>query len=198
MACAHAVIPAGGRGSRIGGGKPERELAGRPLIEYPVLAARAAGLEPIVVVREDTELPGSLAGGHARIVHDRPGAHHPLGGVLAGLVAAEGPVVVIAGDMPFVPVELIAWLAAAGEPLVTCDPEGRVQPLLARYEPAQLEHLIEAVEHGHSATRAVLDSGARVAPDSELERFGPLDRIFFDVDTEADLQRAEQLLSGTA
>jgi CTP:molybdopterin cytidylyltransferase MocA len=38
------AVLAGGRGSRIGGGKPTIELAGRPLISYRLAAIEAAGL----------------------------------------------------------------------------------------------------------------------------------------------------------
>jgi len=51
------AVLAGGRGLRIGGAKPTRPLAGRPLISYPLSSARAAGLEAVVVAKPDTALP---------------------------------------------------------------------------------------------------------------------------------------------
>jgi molybdopterin-guanine dinucleotide biosynthesis protein A len=47
----HAAILAGGRSSRMGEPKAGIELAGRPLISYPIAAARIAGLEPLVVAK---------------------------------------------------------------------------------------------------------------------------------------------------
>ena len=58
MAVTVAVL-AGGRGSRIGGHKALVPLCGRPLITYPLAAARAAGLSAVVVAKRDTQLPPS-------------------------------------------------------------------------------------------------------------------------------------------
>jgi molybdopterin-guanine dinucleotide biosynthesis protein A len=54
------AVLAGGRGRRIGGAKPTADLAGRPLISYPLAALAAAGIEAFVVAKPDTELPSSL------------------------------------------------------------------------------------------------------------------------------------------
>lgn len=52
------AVLAGGRGSRLGGAKPTAELAGRPLISYPLAALAAAGLEAFVVAKPSTDLRG--------------------------------------------------------------------------------------------------------------------------------------------
>ena len=51
------AILAGGRGSRIGGDKALVQLGGRPLISYPLAAAKAAGLDAVVVAKRNTKLP---------------------------------------------------------------------------------------------------------------------------------------------
>lgn len=84
------------------------QLAGQPLISYPVRAIVEAGLEPFVIAKAATELPEM----DARVVQDEPKDHHPLYGVIAALRVARGrPVLVIACDMPLVSAELLAWLA---------------------------------------------------------------------------------------
>jgi molybdopterin-guanine dinucleotide biosynthesis protein A len=198
MAAGHAVIPAGGRGLRIGGGKPARMLAGRPLIEFPVAAAIGAGLAALVVAREETELPLSLLERGAQLAIDSPGPQHPLTGVITGLAHAQGAVVVIAGDMPLVPSELIAWLADQEGSLALADDDGELQPLLARYEFELLEPLTAAAADGRSAKRALRECGVRIAPAGEYRQFGAPEEILFDVDTEDDLARAEQLLAKSA
>lgn len=52
------AVLAGGRGSRLGGAKPTADLAGRPLISYPLAALAAAGIEPFVVAKPSTNLRG--------------------------------------------------------------------------------------------------------------------------------------------
>ena len=51
------AVLAGGRGRRLGGAKPAAELCGRPLVAWPLEAARAAGLEAVVVAKAGTPLP---------------------------------------------------------------------------------------------------------------------------------------------
>jgi len=52
------AVLAGGRGSRLGDAKPTADLAGRPLISYPLAALTAAGLEPFVVAKPSSDLRG--------------------------------------------------------------------------------------------------------------------------------------------
>jgi molybdenum cofactor guanylyltransferase len=52
------AVLAGGRGTRLGGAKPTTELAGRPLISYPLAALTAAGIEAFVVAKPSTDLGG--------------------------------------------------------------------------------------------------------------------------------------------
>ena len=51
------AVLAGGRGRRMGASKATVALAGEPLISRPLAAARAAGLEAVVVAKPDTALP---------------------------------------------------------------------------------------------------------------------------------------------
>jgi molybdenum cofactor guanylyltransferase len=58
MTAATGVVLAGGRGSRLGGAKAMAELAGRPLIAYPLAALAAAGLDAFVVAKPGNDLRG--------------------------------------------------------------------------------------------------------------------------------------------
>jgi molybdopterin-guanine dinucleotide biosynthesis protein A len=126
------VVLAGGLGLRIGGTKAMVELAHRPLISYPLDAMYRALGEVAIVAKIDTELPDA-AGASVWVERDEP--HHPLVGILFALELAAGrPVLVCAGDMPFVSPALIRRLADAdpGEgDAVLASSEGASQPLLA-------------------------------------------------------------------
>jgi molybdopterin-guanine dinucleotide biosynthesis protein A len=132
------AVLAGGRGRRMGGPKPLAELAGRPLVEHPLAAAAAAGLHAVVVAKRGTPLPPGL---EVWREPDRP--VHPLLGIVTALERAGGPVVVTACDMPFVPAELLARLAAGPEAAVRAGE--RLEPFPARYEPAWLPALRAAL-----------------------------------------------------
>ncbi|MBS1881068.1 MAG: NTP transferase domain-containing protein, partial [Actinobacteria bacterium] len=88
---------AGGAGTRLGGGKATAELAGRALVEYPLAALAAAGVEAVVVAKAETELP-RLA---VPVVVEPAAPRHPLLGIVAALRHAGGrPVLAVACDLP--------------------------------------------------------------------------------------------------
>jgi len=185
-----AVI-AGGHGSRVGGEKAAVELGGRPLISYPLAAIEAAGLRPVVVAKADSQLPPL----RCTVIREDREPRHPLCGVLAALeFAADSPLVILGCDMPFVPAALLAWLAKQPEPLVAPCLDGRTLPFPARYERSLRPGLEGALAEERSMA-ATLDSlSPRLLAAAELEAFGDPTRLCLNVNTPADLARAEALL----
>lgn len=183
------VILAGGLGRRLGASKATAPLSGRPMISYPLRAMEAAVGAAVVVAKADTQLP-RLPGLAVWIEPPKP--RHPLTGLVRALSLARGrPVVVCPCDMPLVPAWLLAELAIAdsdGAPAVIAQAEGRVQPLLARYEADTLGPLTEALEALLPMTDAVATLGARP---HEVSDPG----LLLNVNTPEDLRLAEALLS---
>jgi len=187
------AVLAGGGGRRMGAPKATATLAGRPLISYPLAAARCAGLEAVVVAKPDTPLPKLDAA-----VWAEPAApQHPLRGLVTALERADGqPVLALACDLPFVTPDLLAWLARLGGPAAIPRVGGRLQPLLARYDPGAVAHLTEALAGELPLSEAVAALRARPVVEAQLRRFGPPSRLAFNVNTPAELAEAEGLLSG--
>jgi molybdopterin-guanine dinucleotide biosynthesis protein A len=97
--------------------------------------------------------------------------------------------------MPFVEAELLAWLGTTPEPLVVPRLGEDLQPLPARYDSALLPALEKALAGGR-ALRPTLESlQPRTIAAAELARFGEPRRICFNVNSRADLRRAEELLA---
>ena len=143
-ASAIAAVLAGGRSRRMGTPKALVELGGRPLIAWPLAAAAEAGLEAVVVAKPGSALPPL----EVPVWPEPEAPSHPLAGIVAALErAAPRAVVVLACDMPFVPADLLARLAALEA--VAAAPPGEGFP--ARYASAALP-----------ALRAALASEARV------------------------------------
>jgi molybdenum cofactor guanylyltransferase len=184
-----AAVLAGGASRRMGRSKAGVPLAGQPLIEHPIAAAEAAGLEPVVIAKRATELP-SL---RCPILREPAEPRHPLGGIVAALDFAEAPVVVVACDMPFVPAPLLAHLAALG-PAAAVEAGGRLQPLLARYGRADRDALAAAAAAGLPSRDALLGLAPHVIGADELAGFGDPEWIAFNVNSPADLRRAEARL----
>ena len=188
------AVLAGGRGIRIGGAKPTRALAGRPLISYPLSSARAAGLEAVIVAKPDTALPPT--GERVIVEPDEP--RHPLCGALAALEHAQrrspgGGVVLVGADMPFVNGALLRALAQVDR-AVLLEVDGRRQPLPTRCLPAHARSLRGALEAESSLRAAFAALAPRVLVEDELRACGDPRRLCFSVNTPADLRRAERLL----
>jgi molybdenum cofactor guanylyltransferase len=106
------VVLAGGAGRRIGGDKCTVELAGRPLVLYPIDALRQVCEQVVVVAKAETALPPLAGQAEVWIEPDEP--HHPLAGVAHALrTASARSVLVLACDMPLVPQELLRALIKA-------------------------------------------------------------------------------------
>ncbi len=196
MNARRAAILAGGLSRRMGRPKPTVELAGRPLISYPLAAARAAELEPVVVAKADSELPAL----DCEVLIEEAGAAHPLHGIVAALESSGEPSVVVACDVPLVPPALLKELASRDAPLVVpADP--RPQPLVARWDPSLLDRLRQALTTGEPLVRLVAELGAEAIAGAELRAFGDPAEMFANVNDQAGLKLAERLLgpqSGTS
>ncbi|GIK78376.1 MAG: NTP transferase domain-containing protein [Thermoleophilia bacterium] len=191
MRASRAAILAGGRGSRIGGLKAAVELAGRPLIAYPIAAAREAGLEPLVVAKHAFELPPL----DCELLLEPAEPAHPLTGIVAALEHLGEPVVVVACDLPLLPAALIAALAAREAPLVVPTDPGP-QPLIARYEPELLPRLRAWLATSAPLRRLAVELEAEAIAGAELRAFGDPRRFLANVNDRESLARAEALLAG--
>lgn len=196
------VVLAGGAGRRIGGAKAIVELRGTPLLLYPLRALQAVLAEVAVVAKLDSALP-PLPG--VPVWTEPPEPAHPLAGIVYALRRLVPPgaagdaeparaILVCAGDLPFVDpalVERIARAEASGAPAVVPRVGGRLQPLLARYEPAALAPLAAALARQPAPPL----SAAVTALTPRLLELGEDDeRSFFNVNAPEDLLTAAALL----
>jgi molybdopterin-guanine dinucleotide biosynthesis protein A len=184
------VVLAGGDGRRIGGDKAMVELEGRPLLHYPIAVLRAVLDEVAVVAKQSTILPALDVEVAIWLEADEP--RHPLAGVIHALRCARGrPVVVVAGDMPFVTRGLVTALArerARGAVAVVPRAAGQLQPLCARYDPRALM-AFTGCDFGAPVSDVVAALSPRIID-------WPDDEPFFNVNHPEDILQAAALLSG--
>ncbi len=194
-----AVILAGGKATRMGGGDTGlRTIGGKPLLDH-VLDRMRPQSGPIALNANGD--PARFAGYGLPVLPDTlPDHPGPLAGVLAGLdwAAAQGhdAIVTAAADTPFFPADLVEQLQQAAGPsglALAATREGDKiwrQPTFGLWPVALRDDLRDALQNGlrkivmwtdqHNAGLAVFDTD-------------PVDP-FFNVNTPDDITEAERLL----
>lgn len=118
-----AIVLAAGQGTRMKSELPKvlHEVAGRPLVAWPVETARRAGAHDVVVVvgygrgAVEASLENMFARGVRTALQDRQlGTGHAVKCALPALEGWDGTVVVLYGDCPLVPRQALLELLEAG------------------------------------------------------------------------------------
>jgi hypothetical protein len=121
------VVLAGGRSRRFGRDKLSEPYRGRPLLHHAVGRLIEVCDEVVVVLAPETAEPAMPPGAGVRFARDELEGSGPLAGALAGLEAADGEWIVLAGgDMPDLrPAVLLEMLRASDEMgVVAASPPG--------------------------------------------------------------------------
>ena len=153
-----AVILAAGQGTRMRSQLPKmlHPLCGRPLVGWPIAAARAAGADRIVVVDSPVNaLRDHLPEGVSTVVQHEPNGTGGAVQAAAEQIDAQATVLVMPGDAPLVTVEAIAGLVAAHEAagaaatmatMILADPSGYGR--VARDASGAVERVVETKTAG--------------------------------------------------
>lgn len=192
-----ALLLAGGKGRRIGGGKPARRLAGRPLLGHVRAFAEAHCDALFLSVRD--QAPET----DVDLVQDAPGLVGPMAGIIAGLKAAEQAgfafLLVLPCDTPFLPDDLVERFAGAlaanrASGIVVASSGGRLHPTIAlvRVECRTEAEAVAAAEERRLMALFEKLNGVRLEWLIEEAPNGLLDP-FFNVNSADDLATAEVL-----
>lgn len=184
------IVLAGGRSLRMGKDKTQLMWGRYTLLEKAVCRLRS--LTDDVLVVESLGGLSSLPG--VRKVQDRYKGCGPLGGIHTGLLEAKHEaVLVLSCDMPFVTAELMAFLAAKREGFSVIVPRcgERVEPLCAVYARSCLPVIEDLLQAGDNQVRQVFAKvNTCYVEEVELERFGDVQQLFFNLNTPQDWQEA--------
>lgn len=184
------VILAGGEGSRIGGGKPFRLLAGRPLLDHAVEAARRWSAD-IAISARDQAIEGDIA-----VLRDAEG-QGPIAGIASALRFARArnldAVLTIPCDTPLLPDDLPGRLETAlSGSIAAAIPEsaGIRHPASALWAVEAIEGLPAYLATGRGSLMGFADRIGFATVEWPAEPFDP----FLNVNTPEDLAEAEALL----
>ncbi len=186
-----AVILAGGRATRMGGGdKPLLRLHGQPILSH-VIARVAPQVEALAISANGD--PARFAAHALPVLADPlPGFPGPLAGILAGMDWAAGlgidRLLSVPGDTPFLPGDLVARMQQATFPMAAS--EGRAHPVVAIWPVALRDRLRQALIDGERRV-------GRFAAECGAERvdFTDAPDPFFNINTPEDLATAEARLA---
>ena len=188
------VVLAGGLSRRMGGSpKGLLRFGGRPLIQH-IVETLTSVLSDSLIVTNSPDLYGFLGRPMVADVFPDGGA---LGGLYSGLRAVEGDAALcVACDMPFLSRDLLAYLAgrSAEADVVIPDAGGELQTLHAVYGKACLDPMERRLRAGQLRVIGFFDD-VRVLriPASTIREVADPDRVFTNLNTPADLERARAL-----
>jgi len=188
------LILAGGQSRRMGRRKAELILQGETLLSRTLRQVRPLCDRLLVSVAAGTSptLPG------VEVVPDAYPGRGAIIGLASGLRAAGESVLALAVDMPFLNLELLRHLIALapGWDAVVPRPGKFFEPLHAVYAPACLPVFEDQIRAGvMQILPAYPRLRVRYLESEELKRFDPAGLAFFNINTPADLRRAESLLA---
>ena len=190
------VILAGGMSRRLGRNKAVELVGGRPLISRVIERVGSVANQILVVVNNDQrsqelDLPPSVKS----VVDEYPDTGS-LGGIYTGLSRARTPwIVVVACDLPFLNKKLLQLLVdnRRDSDVVVPVLDGRPEPTHAAYSKVCIPHIRGKIESGRLKIAGFFDDVAVTSiPQDEVERIDPQRFSFFNVNTQDDLDRANQ------
>lgn len=195
------ALLAGGASRRFGSPKAHALLSGRPLAAYAAAPLRQS-LGTVALISDDLALAALLG---LPPVADDPRASGPLAGLLgalgwAGEVGAHA-VLALSCDLPLVPSALLSeledtWCRDPAAPVLAAEGPSGAEPLCAVYAVHAGAALASQALAGELRLRRVLAAvGAELLPAEAVSRHGDPHRIFLNVNTPAELARAERHLS---
>jgi molybdopterin-guanine dinucleotide biosynthesis protein A len=189
------VILAGGGAVRYGGRPKGLERVGGTRIIDRVAEALRSCTDRLLLIANDPASHDWLPG--VPVAPDpRPG-NGSLGGIHAALWHARSPVLLVAWDMPFVTGDLLQALLAGADGLDVVVPASGsrrgVEPMCAYYAPACLPAIEARLDAGDRRVVSFYDAVRvhRLEPD-EVARYGDPDRLFLNINSPEDLERAER------
>lgn len=191
------AILAGGHARRLGGLNKAGLIlqpGGASVLDRQLTRLRRV-VDRTIIIANDAERFSSTG---VPVIPDVVPGHGALGGLYTAVQAGTEWTLVVACDMPFVSEPLLAHLVSVGESSDIAIPRTArgYEPLCATYSrrsAVELRRLIEEKRFRLSDVARIPGLTIREVGSDELERFGPEDVLFFNLNTPDDHARAVDL-----
>ncbi len=193
-----SIILAGGKGERLGVQKSWAELGKVTLLQRAISNLEFLDSEIIIVKAPGAELPPVVTGTAMTVVSDSVGGKGPLGGILTGLSnSGYSYNLVTACDMPLLNKDLIKYMVSVAEGFDVVVPRigPHLEPLQAIYSRRCIGEIENLLAQDKLKVDALFDRvRARFIEPVEIDRFDKAHLCFTNINTQADLVKAERLL----
>ena len=192
-----SIILAGGRGSRLGREKHTEVVAGKSLIERTIENISQLSNEILIVISTGQLKTSFCSYSEAKTVVDIYPGMGPLGGIYTGLVHSSNFInLAVACDMPFVNKNLLGYMIDLASEYSAVIPriDDYREPLHAVYTKDCIPEMKKVLDKGERKITGFLDSArVRYVNEREIDRFDPEHLSFFNINTKADLKKAQEL-----
>jgi molybdopterin-guanine dinucleotide biosynthesis protein A len=190
-----SIVLAGGKSFRLGRNKALEEISGRCLIERVMERLSLLGNDIVVVTSSRGQIPDL----GVKIVTDSYPGKGNLVGIYSGLKEASSHHALVVGcDMPLLNVALLRYLTeiSSGFDVVIPRVGDELEPLHAIYSKNCLSPIEATLGEGKFRISDFFPAvRVRYVESVEIDRFDPHHRSFFNVNSEADLVRAQVLIT---
>jgi len=194
------IVLAGGKSLRLGYDKVLETVGNRSLLEHVISRVNSLGSDIIIVAATEQTFTQLIDYPKLRIVTDIHPGKGPLAGVYTGLATSTSFFnLVVASDMPFLNQALLHYMLqlSANFDLVVPRVGKLVEPLHAVYTKRCLAHIEHMIKQDKLAVNQLFTLvKTRYVEAEEIERYDPEHLSFFNINTKADLKRAEELARG--
>jgi molybdopterin-guanine dinucleotide biosynthesis protein A len=191
-----SIILAGGKSSRLGQSKALQVIEGKNLIQWVIDRLAMLSTEIIIATAHGESIPCSSAVRTKTVADIYPGKG-PLTGIYSGLMASSGSRAIVVGcDTPFLSVGLLEYMARICSIFDVVVPriKNKLEPLCAVYSKNCLIPIRGLLEQDEQRIRKLYSKvKVKYVEEDEINRFDAEHLSFFNVNSQADLDRASKL-----
>lgn len=191
-----SIVLAGGKSSRLGRNKPLQTVGGKTLIQWVIDRLAILSTEIVVATAHGEEVPCSSRVRVKTVADAYPG-RGPLAGIYSGLLGSSSRRAIVVGcDTPFFSVALLEYMTQASPVFDVVVPrvKEKVEPLCAVYSrncAAPIKGLLNQNELRIIELFPMVN--VRYVEEDEIDNFDPEHLSFFNINSQADLDRARKL-----
>jgi molybdopterin-guanine dinucleotide biosynthesis protein A len=196
----NCIILAGGKSVRFGHDKVLETIGNTSLLEQVISRVNPLSKNIIIVTSKERDFGQLVKLPKINVVSDIFPGQGSLGGIYTGLVNSDSHYnLVVAADMPFLSGSLLSYMikVSEGSDFILPHIKDWYEPLHAIYSKNCIEPIKSMLEGGRKVIVELFDYvKVRYVEAEEVDRFDPKHLSFFNINTQADMERAMKIAGG--